>query len=392
MHILEIPSFFTPYGGEFCLEQARALHEQGHEVCILSNVQISLKRSVKNYLFTPYARWTEVMDDIPVYRSFQHGVPKLIKYNVYRWVSIVRSMFRDYVKRHGKPDILHAHCCKWAGYAAMLISDDYNIPYVITEHLSKKLFEDEFGPAPSTAWQIPLLRKAYNNANLVITVSDELVEDIACYFGNDYRHTTVSNIIDTDFFAFKQREIFTERPFRFCCLANYTYLKGYDILVEAMNKLHDKVIELHVAGRDTDDEQLQAMIENMSLGNRIFIHGELDKAGVRNLLYQCDAFVLASRSEVQPLSILEAMSTGMPYIATEVTPRNLRHPDCGMIVPVDDADSLSKAMLLMSERSSSTNQKMISKVARDIASPEKVGKQLSDLFADIVLEYHKKTS
>lgn len=389
MHILEIPSFFPPYGGEFCIEQAKALREQGHEVRILSNVQISLKRSVKDYLFVPYARWTENIDDISVYRSFQHGVPKLIKYNVYRWVKIVRSMFCDYVKRHGKPDILHAHCCKWAGYAAMLISNDYNIPYVVTEHLSKMLFEEEFGPAPSTAWQIPLLRKAYHHASIVITVSDELVENLSCYYGREYRHTTISNIVDTHFFAFKHRELLTERPFRFCCLANYTYLKGYDILVEAMNKLHDKAIELHVAGRDTDDGQLQAMIENMALDNLIFIHGELDKAEVRNLLYQCDAFVLASRSEVQPLSILEAMSTGIPYISTEVTPHNLRHSDCGMIVPIDDVDSLSKAMILMSERSSFMNQEKISDVARDIASPEKVGKQLSDLFADIVLQHHK---
>ena len=41
MHILEIPSFFTPYGGEFCLDQAKALKAVGHEVRILSNVQLA---------------------------------------------------------------------------------------------------------------------------------------------------------------------------------------------------------------------------------------------------------------------------------------------------------------------------------------------------------------
>ena len=46
MHILEIPSFFPPYGGEFCLEQARALQALGHEVRVLSNVQLSIKRSI----------------------------------------------------------------------------------------------------------------------------------------------------------------------------------------------------------------------------------------------------------------------------------------------------------------------------------------------------------
>ena len=40
MHILEIPSFFPPYGGEFCLEQARALQALGHEVRTLKRIRI----------------------------------------------------------------------------------------------------------------------------------------------------------------------------------------------------------------------------------------------------------------------------------------------------------------------------------------------------------------
>ena len=30
MHILEIPSFLPPYGGYFCIEQAKALLSRGH--------------------------------------------------------------------------------------------------------------------------------------------------------------------------------------------------------------------------------------------------------------------------------------------------------------------------------------------------------------------------
>ncbi len=44
MHILEIPSFFPPYGGEFCLEQSKALQQLGHEVRILSRVQLGITK------------------------------------------------------------------------------------------------------------------------------------------------------------------------------------------------------------------------------------------------------------------------------------------------------------------------------------------------------------
>ena len=153
MHIVEIPSFFPPYGGLFCLDQAKALAALGHEVRIVSNVQVGVTIGAKDYITLPYRRYEFVRDGITVYQTYQRGLPKAIRYNVRRWVSIVRSMFAEYVKRYGRPDILHAHCAKWAGYAAMLISEDYQLPYVITDHLPLMLLEDEFGEAPSSAWQ-----------------------------------------------------------------------------------------------------------------------------------------------------------------------------------------------------------------------------------------------
>ena len=49
MHILEIPSFFPPYGGLFCLDQAKALKALGHEVRILSNVQLGATIGLRDY-------------------------------------------------------------------------------------------------------------------------------------------------------------------------------------------------------------------------------------------------------------------------------------------------------------------------------------------------------
>ena len=181
MHILEIPSFFPPYGGWFCLDQAKALKALGHEVRILSNVQLGASVGLRDFLKLPYGRFEHEMSGITIYQSYQRGLPKAIRYNVDRWVSIVQSMFKDYIARYGCPQLLHAHCAKWAGYAAMLISKAHGIPYVITEHLPLMLLEDEFGKAPSTAWQIPLLKQAYELADRVIPVSEELVDDIACY-------------------------------------------------------------------------------------------------------------------------------------------------------------------------------------------------------------------
>ena len=191
MHILEIPSFFPPSGGLFCLDQAKALASLGHTVRILSNVQLGITIGAKNYISLPLSRYEHVMDGIIVYKSYQRGIPKAIRYNVNHWIEIVCSMYQDYEKKYVRPDILHAHCAKWAGYAAMNIGKKYGIPYVITEHQSRLIFEEEFGPAPSKAWQIPLLKEAYHNASKVIPVSEELVDNISCYFGKDYQWQSI---------------------------------------------------------------------------------------------------------------------------------------------------------------------------------------------------------
>ena len=375
MHILEIPSFFPPYGGLFCLDQSKALKACGHEVRILSNVQLGMTIGWKDYLTLPWHRYEHEMDGVTVYQSYQRGIPKVIRPNVKRWVSIVMSMFEDYVKKYGKPDILHAHCAKWAGYAAMKISEQAQIPYVVTEHLPLLLLEDEFGKAPSNAWQIPLLRKTYENAAVVLPVSEELVYDTACYYGKNYKWQSISNIIDTTFFCYQSRPPMENRPFRFCCIADYTFRKGYDILFEACRNIQRQGVdmEIHIAGKNTDSPICQQEIKKRELKG-VKTYGRIDKGNVRVVLYNSDCLVLASRSEVQPLVLLEAMSTGIPVISTECIPQSLRIEGGCSIVPIDDAEVLAQAMIEMTKKT--IDGKALSSSVEAIASPRVIGKQI----------------
>lgn len=384
MHILEIPSFFPPYGGLFCLDQAKALQALGHEVRILSNVQLAITIGVKDYLCLPYRRYEYDLEGVTVFQSYQRGIPKIVHYNVCRWVSIVCSMFRDYVRRYGRPDILHAHCAKWAGYAAMTLKEEYHIPYVITDHLPLMLLEEEYGKAPSSAWQIPLLRCAYERADMVLPVSEELVDDIACYYEKNYKWQYLSNIIDTEFFIYKERQPQADRPFCFCCLADYYYRKGYDVLFEAYRQLQilGCPLELHIAGLYTDGKKCKEDIKHYGIKG-VKTYGRLDKERVRELLYQCDALVLASRSEVQPLVLLEAMRTGIPVVSTECIPQCLRIGEECLIVPIGDATSLAGAMEQVMEMS--VDGKCLSEKIYQLASPQVVGRKLEAIFKEITV-------
>ena len=387
MRIVEIPSFFPPYGGEFCMEQAKTLAALGHEVMVLAHVQLGLTVYPKGWLHarTKPSRLEE--DGVCVVRTEMRGFPRSPRLNARRWTRGVRRLFAAYVRERGVPDVIHAHCCKWAGYAACLLSREYGVPYVVTEHLPASLLAEELGEPRRGIWQMEPLREAYREAAMVIPVSEELVDDLAPYFGKDYHWTAISNIVDTGFFHFQSRPSLKGRAFRFCCLAHYSLRKGYDVLLDAFRKVCVRCgdVELHIAGRFTVGRECRQAIEALGLGDRVVNHGELDKEGVRRLLYTCDCLVLASRGEAQGLVLLEAMATGLPVVTTDRVPRNALVEGGSLVVPVDDATALAQAMFRMIEHYPGASASLSAKVV-EMCSPQSVGQRIASALEAATLE------
>lgn len=375
MHILEIPSFFIPHGGLFALDQAKALAQRGNEVRMLVCVQIALTIDRSFYMKAPIGRWWEEMEGIEMYRTYMRGIPKVIKPNQERWCRTVLSMYEDYKKRYGKPDVIHAHCCQWAGVAASMISRKEGIPFVITEHLSSTIFERNYGKGWIKAkWAMQLLRSTYEKANCTIPVSEELVDDIAPFFGKNYNYHSVSNMIDTDFFIPKKRNSKKGRPFKFCCLAvNFIHIKGLDVLGKAFQDMND--CELHLAGRGTEGDDVK---ELFCEANNVIFHGELSKQEVLELLYECDALILASRSEAQGLVVLEAVSTGIPAVVTDAIPKNALVDGACYIAKTGDVESLKEQMkaAMLSEPNMEWHDYLVKTI-----SPQVIGEKIEKVLA-----------
>ena len=379
MHILELPSFFPPHGGLFCLEQAKALKAMGHEVRIVSVVELGVSLDRKFYLTAPLREERKELEGVEVFCYYMRAMPKAVRININQWVRLCQKAVDRYVRRFGKPDVLHAHCCKSAGLAAREIAQRLDIPYFISEHLSSGLFERDFGKGwQKHVWLKEKMRQAYEAAACVMPVSRELVDDLAPFFGKSYRYHPVSNIVDTDFFYFRER---SQSPhFRFCCLAIADiHGKGYDVLAEAIKALPQRgsgegAFELHIAGQGTD---LRPMQELFAHTPNVHLRGHLDKQSVRELLWQSDALVLPSRSEAQPLVVLEALATGIPVVTTECVPASLRIPGATLIAPIGDAKALAEKMQEVMHIPPSLE---FSDAVQRLASPSVVAKQLTALF------------
>ena len=360
------------------MEQAKALKAQGHEVRIVSVLELGVSKDHAYYLTAPWREERKEIEGVEVFCTYMRAVPKAVRYNINRWTGLCEKAVDRYIRRFGKPDVLHAHCCKSAGLAAKAISERFDIPYYISEHISSGLFERDFGKGWARhKWLKDRMQEAYEAAKCVIPVSQELVDDLAPYFGKAYRYQPISNIVDTDFFAYREREPLSGRPFRFCQLAIADiHGKGYDVLAEAIKYLPEEV-ELHIAGQGTDSQTVRKLFADRK---GVHLYGHLNKEGVRDLLWKCDALVLPSRSEAQPLVLLEALSTGIPAVSTECIPPSVRIPEACLYAPIADARGLAEKMKEVMNISPSRE---FAEIVQRKASPSIVAEQLSDLFSKV---------
>ena len=119
--------------------------------------------------------------------------------------------------------------------------------------------------------------------------------------------------------------------------------KGADVLLEALERTRRQDVHVYWVG-NRDWPELEERIARSPAGGRFHLVG-CDSEPQRSLR-GADLFVLPSRRETFPLSLLEAKWAGLPIIAADVdgTADALRDGDEGLLVPVGDAGALAAAI------------------------------------------------
>ena len=382
-HILMIPSWYLPQGGQFCRNQAQALNEYGIQTNILANVSLSWMKYRKKIFQFPWRSFTSQEDGLIVFRYFSRSIPLFHKINGILWSWQTLYLFDKYCKQYGKPDIIHVHSVLWAGYAAYLINKKTGIPYVITEHKGIFGLSCEYAIKQFEDWQTPYMEKAFSNAKAIIPVSENLIPKIQTYLSKNVLIQPISNVVDTDFFHFKERAFV--KDIKFVSVNGFMYVKAYDILLPAFDKACDKIstIRLRIVGEDFHGIEFDKLWSAVKHKDKITFTGELDKYGVRDELWNANIYVISSRVEAQPVSTLEALSTGLPIVCTNVIPKGMANDKNSIVVPVENIESLTAGIIEMYEKFTTYDGIVISQQIKKICGKEAVIEKLIDLYSRI---------
>ena len=381
MHVLILPSWYpeTPddVDGIFFRQQAQALQRTALTVGVIAPQFRSIRGRPDTLFSTRYGFQHYVEQDVPtfVYQSM-YFFPRM-RIDRDRWVRAGKKLFAHYVAQHGQPDILHAHCMNHAGILAHTIHQETGIPYLITEHsttYARKLIHD---------WQWPAMQSAAESAAARLAVSKEFCSLLQ----NEYRGlgwTYLPNILSVkfeapvDLFAKPQNEHFT-----FCSVAHLQHKKGFDILLPAFAealKIHPG-LKLKIGGTGPEESHLRQLAADLNLSGSVVFLGALKNEEVLQLMYESDAFVLASRVETFGVVFIEALSQGLPVVATRCGgPESIVTPANGLLVPTDDIAALAAALIELYENHERYNSAHLRKQCLDEFGEHSIITQLTEQY------------
>ncbi|MGI5125222.1 glycosyltransferase family 4 protein [Pseudonocardia sp. CA-107938] len=254
-------------------------------------------------------------------------------------VGLVRYLGALAVRR---PDVVHVHMSSYGSFVRKAVvcwtAWAVRVPVVLHVHGSEfDVFHDRL-PRPLRA----TVRATLERAAVVVALGErwaQRLRDIA----PAARVVTIPNAVHVPPPAEPRNG-----PPRVVFLGEIGERKGAFALLDAWTALAAEGLggaHLTMAG-DREHERARALVAERGLAGSVSVHSWLSPAEVADLLSAADVFVLPSRSEGQPMALLEAMAHGLCVVVSDVggIPEMVDDETSGLLVPADDVEALTDAL------------------------------------------------
>jgi glycosyltransferase involved in cell wall biosynthesis/peptidoglycan/xylan/chitin deacetylase (PgdA/CDA1 family) len=238
---------------------------------------------------------------------------------------------------------VHAHFANHPAVAAFTVHRLTGIPFSFTAHGSDLHVDRRMLPQKVAAASFVVAISSYNKAMIV--------EE--CLGRHADKVHVVHCGVDPEWFG--QRRVSPGRSrFEIVCVASFEIVKGHRYLIRACEQLLSRGVDFacHLVGDGPRKAEIERQIVLSGLSDVVMLHGARTRLEVARMVARSDAAVLASaptrngKREGIPVALMEAMSAGLPVIATRTggIPELVHHERNGLLVPPADADALADAL------------------------------------------------
>jgi len=378
------PSRLNPKSGIFFHEHIRILQVAGDEVVVIASLIHSFKK-----IFTPNKLLKiqrGVLTEFGQTTTYRHEAlnwfPKRPQKTFeYQQRQIIR-LFEQAMADQGSPDLVIAHSSLFAGAALSRRLKSQNIPIIIFEHLMHFLKPDLL-----TDFYKDCIREAYCYADRIVATSSRLRDSITHQFPESIsKIAVIPNPVDLSAFDIVPQSK-AENTFEFLSVALFRPEKRHDLLLRAFAQVrqwHPKV-RLTMVGDGPEFRRIKRLIAELKLTNAVTLTGYLPQPKIAVQMQKSNALVLASDFETFGVVLIEALACGLPVIATRCGgPEDIVTPESGFLVPVNNVEALSGALLQMISDYHRFDPQRIRQIAIEKYSSQSYRQAIHDLYTEIM--------
>ena len=339
MKIAHICPFYYPaIGGvrQVVEELAKRQLKEGHEVHVFTSDWDKTQRIAKQ---------EEILDGVYVHRC-KHW------FRAANFMTFWPSLFPKLLK--GNFDIIHSHLFAHPHFVmAAMAAKIKGIPHIHTTHCP-------WSDAPrSLIGRIGLVasynlfsRLALNTTDKVIAITPWENRFINKYGGSAEKIINIPNGMDEVFFKkirqndFKKKNNLKNPVILF--FGRLSFTKSPDKFVEIAKEILKNRPDLYFVLRGPDEglkKKVQKMIKNEK--NIILLNETRERKEIVKMYQAAEMYVLPSYREGLPLTLFEAMASGLPVVATPVNgiPYEIKEPDNGFLVNHSDTKKFAKRII-----------------------------------------------
>ena len=258
-----------------------------------------------------------------------------------------------------------------SGYIVSKIAKKYQIPFGVWA-LGSDI--NVYGKKPFVSG---IIKKILNKADLVFTNSLQMQKLINEKYNVDPTILFTNRKLSDPNVSFDNKP-----PLKLLFIGRLEYVKGPDILLEALLDSGIKDYTLKLVGDGSMRKELELFVNSNRLEEKIFFLGQKEQNTIAKELVTADYLVISSRSEGMPVVFWEAMQMNTPVLSTNCgdIEHYCKKYDVGR---VSDISARSLAELLNFAYNFKPLRKTLSKNTEKLASLTDI-KSSTEKFDDII--------
>lgn len=330
---------YPTYGGSgiVATELGAELAKQGNQIHFISS-----SKPARLNLYLPNIFFHQVqIKSYPLFKYIPYGIALSSKI-----VEVTKKYNLDLIHVHyAVPHAYHAYIAK-----QILKEQNKNLPIITTLHGTDITL---VGRHPSYKHGVEF---SINHSDYITSVSDNLKNKTMKIFNISKEIITIPNFIDHELYKKEKpciRHLFAEKDEKILIhVSNLRSVKRVTDVVEIFHKVQKKIkSKLIIIGEGPEIEKTEQLIQHYKLNRKVKLLGKINN--LHKILSISDLFLLPSELESFGLAALEAMTSYVPVISSNIggLPEVITHGFSGFLENVSDITSMSeRAIELLSNK------------------------------------------